>query len=106
MINVYLICSETNNDVVYKVGFTRRNVSERIKDIKTGNAGTIYIINVFTSKYGTKIEAFLKKKYKPYNISGEWFKLPEKEIAEFMENCQNVHNSFIALESNTYLMSK
>lgn len=106
MVNVYLICSETNSDSVYKVGFTKREVCDRIKEMKTGNAGSIYIVNVFRSKYGTKIEAFLKRKYKPYNVSGEWFNLPENEIAQFMENCQIVHDSFQIIENNTYLIDK
>jgi hypothetical protein len=37
MINVYLICAEFEGRRLYKIGYTRRDVSKRIKELKTGN---------------------------------------------------------------------
>ena len=34
MINVYLICAETNGKKLFKIGHTRRKVEERIKEFK------------------------------------------------------------------------
>ena len=56
MINVYLISVETDGRKLYKIGYTRRNVSDRIKEFDTGNAQTFIIENVFNSKWGTKLK--------------------------------------------------
>ncbi len=39
---VYLICPEFEGRKLYKIGYTRRNIEKRIKEIKTGNGSDIY----------------------------------------------------------------
>ena len=94
MYNVYLVCSEINGDKMYKIGYTKRPIEKRLKEFKTGNGAEIYLVESFTSKWGTKIEALLKRKYSYCNISGEWFNLSESEILEFKSTCIKIHNNF------------
>ncbi len=108
MINVYLMCCyDINGNELYKIGFTRRNIQKRIKELKTGNASEIVLIDFFTSKWGTKIESILKRKYKKFNISGEWFNLPKEDILNFKENCNAIHENYELLNNNnTWFMDK
>ena len=57
MYNVYLLYTE---DGKYKIGYTRRKVLERIKELQTGNSNNFTVINTYESKWGTKIEAALE----------------------------------------------
>ena len=70
MFNVYLICSEINGNRLYKIGYTKRDIEKRIKEFKTGNASSFYLIDSFQSKWGTKIEARLHKLFKHKKVSG------------------------------------
>jgi hypothetical protein len=105
MINVYLICAEFEGRRLYKIGYTRRDVSKRIKELKTGNGSEMYVIDSFKSKWGTKIEAVLKKRYSHCNISGEWFNLSESEISEFNIICHTLHKNIETLSiNNTFII--
>ena len=105
MINIYLICSEIEGKKLHKIGYTKRAIEKRIKEFKTGNASELYLVDSFQSKWGTKIEAILKKKYSYCKISGEWFNLSELEISEFKTVCSNLHESFNFLStSNTFII--
>ena len=105
-IYVYLICcTDVNGNKMYKIGFTKRSVEKRIKEFKTGNANDFYLIDSFKSKWGTKIEASLKRRFKKYNISGEWFDLSTDDISNFENYCLNLHENFelISTENTWYI---
>lgn len=102
MVNVYLICAESNGNKIFKIGYTKRKVEERIKEFKTGNSATFSIIEIFSSKWGSKIEAYLKRNYKIYNLSGEWFDLPEEEIVDFYKNCKLLDDNYNSLDDNPF----
>jgi hypothetical protein len=105
MINIYLICSEIDEKRLYKIGFTRRKIEERIKEFKTGNASDIYIVDHFRSKWGTKIEARLHEIFKNKHVSGEWFNLDDDDISNFKGYCEKHHNTLeIISTQNTYYL--
>ena len=103
---VYLICAEIGDEKVYKVGYTRRSPEQRIKEFKTGNASDFYVVDSFKSKWGTKIESVLKKTYNKYNINGEWFILPDSEVADFNSRCFELHDTFEFLSNNNSYIIK
>lgn len=105
MFNIYLICAEFDGRRLYKIGYTRREVSKRIKELKTGNGHDIYLVDSFQSEWGTKIEAMLKKRYSNCNVSGEWFNLSESEISEFKIVCVTLHENInILYKKNTFII--
>ena len=107
MFNVYLICAEFDGKRLYKIGYTRRSVEKRIKEFKTGNGSDIYLIDSFKSKWGTKIESSLHRKYKENRISGEWFYLSDQDIKEFKHICELYHKNFeIISNENLYFLEK
>jgi len=105
--NVYLVCAQIDGKSLYKIGFTRRSVENRIKEFKTGNASDIHLVNSFQSKWGTKIETILHNRYLSLRVSGEWFDLSDDEVLKFKENCQNIHNNFeMLVNNNTYVLDR
>ena len=109
MYNVYLICSYIGDSKIYKIGHTKRNVEDRIKDFKTGNCSVIEIVDSFKSKWGTKIESLLHKKFKlqQKGISGEWFLLNDYDVSIFKAECEKIHNNFeLITNENTYYLEK
>lgn len=107
MVNVYLISSETNGKRVYKVGHTRRAVEKRLSEFRTGNSSSLEVVEVFNSKWGTKIEAQLHRLFSNKRVGGEWFELEEQDLLKFKDLCQQIHDNFsIIEESNTYYIDR
>lgn len=107
MYSVYLISAEINGEKCYKIGYTKRNVEDRIREFKTGNASEFEIVDSFQSEWGTRIETLLHRYYKSKKVNGEWFNLNEQDVSEFKDYCQRTHNNFITMvSSNTYIMDR
>jgi len=107
MVNIYLISSETNGKTLYKIGITKRSIPERLKELKTGNASELLIVDSFSSKWARKIEATFHRSLKQKRISGEWFDLSEEDISSFKSRCKAIHDNFELIESsNTYYIDR
>lgn len=107
MINVYLISSDTNGNILYKIGHTRREVEKRVSEFRTGNAAVFEVVDVFTSKWGTKIEAHLHRHFRIKRVGGEWFSLEGSDLLEFRRLCQQIHDNLNTIEeNNTYYIDR
>ena len=107
MYNIYLISAESNGEILYKIGYTKREVSKRIKEFRTGNSAIFEIVDVFSSRWGTKIESSLHSHFNKFRVGGEWFSLDVYQLKEFRRICEISHNNFELLEKyNTYVMEK
>lgn len=107
MINVYLISSESNGSTVYKIGITRRDVQKRLAEFRTGNSSLLEVVDVFHSKWGTKIESNLHRHFRIKKVGGEWFDLEEKDVLDFRRLCQQVHDNLTIIEeNNTYYIDR
>lgn len=103
MITVYLISSNIDNSVCYKIGYTRRDPKLRIKEMKIGNASDLNVVKSFKSKWGTQIEAKLHNIFKDKKINGEWFNLENNDIVSFKSLCEKIHNNYELLsEENSF----
>ncbi len=68
---IYLISAQINDEVLYKIGYTKRKVEQRIKDFKTGNASDFDIIGTFIcDKYHITLEKRLHNFFRTKKISG------------------------------------
>jgi len=90
MYNVYLISCGQGDDKKYKIGYTKKEVSHRLKQLKTGNSEELTIEKVYNSKWGTKLESILHRQYKSQNLSGEWFKLNDNQVNNFINDCNRL----------------
>jgi hypothetical protein len=107
MYKVYLLISGTTNKR-YKIGSTRRNVINRLNELKTGNSHNLDVLSVYESKWGTKIERALHRKYSSKKIEGEWFLLSEEEVKNFWSDCKKIDDTFEILDhrQNTWVIEK
>jgi hypothetical protein len=69
-------------------------VDKRISQMKTGNSNDFIIEKIHQSKWGTKIEAILHRKFSSNRINGEWFELSEMDVEQFEKDCVNLDNYF------------
>lgn len=106
MYNVYLISAEINNEKLYKIGFTRREVNKRLKELKTGNPADFRIVETFKSDYGTKIESQIHKIFNYKKVDGEWFSLTDEDIVNFTNICEKIEDNLKLLKNNTYIIDK
>jgi len=90
MKNIYLIEATSEEGLVYKIGITKREVNERIKEFKTGNISDFNPIRIYqTEKFVHSIETRLHKHFgeKRIDMSREWFNLNQDDIDSFMPLC-------------------
>lgn len=103
--NVYLISANIDDIKLYKIGFTKRNVEDRVREFKTGNCLDLQIEYVINSKWGTKIEKRLHKMFVDKKISGEWFNLSDEDVINLINTSQTLHESFNIIENeNTFVL--
>lgn len=94
---VYLLRLSENS--YYKIGITK-NINKRIKQLQTGNAEDIYLVESYESKYASKIEKALHNFYTHKKKINEWFELSIEDEYYFVEKCKNIENNLIFLEKN------
>jgi hypothetical protein len=101
---VYLIQSNTNGQITYKIGKTSRDANIRLAELSTGNAGEMAVVCEYESENSSLIEKALHSHYGHNRLSGEWFKdsiIPSdflkicKLIDENIKKLKNSENPFI-----------
>lgn len=98
---IYLIKSESPlGDIAYKIGITKRDPLDRLKDLQTGNSNKLELIQFFSSKYANKVEKSLHTRYQITHKHGEWFYLEDEEIETFLLECVMSEKTFDVIEKN------
>jgi hypothetical protein len=95
---VYLIANSEWTQ--FKIGITKKDINERINNLKTGNGSEIFLVNTFESNHYKKIEKMLHKKYNSKRLVGEWFELSDDDIIRFKDDCQKLNDAFQCLIEN------
>lgn len=105
--NVYLLKCDFGDHLLFKIGFSKRSVEKRVRELKTGNACEIKIVSIFSSIWAIKIESTLHRLYSSKRVSGEWFDLTEIDVDNFIFNCQLHHDNMELISSeNTYFIDR
>ncbi len=96
---VYLLCELGSNPERYKIGITKGDPENRVKQLQTGCSNQIMLLRSFRSEYYTKIESTLHREYKLYASEGgtEWFILPSDAVFGFIPRCKQIHDNFKSL---------
>ena len=95
---IYFI--KDNSDQV-KIGYTKRNVQKRVKELNSPN---LSVILEFESKYPTQLEKALHFRFKQHNIEREWFNLADSTIDELKNICHILEDSINSIkEQNNFL---
>lgn len=105
---IYLISAKMNDEVMYKIGYTKRDVEQRISEFKTGNCSDFDILNIYTPlDHCVTIERSLHNHFNDKKINGEWFDLTQEDIEEFPTLCEKFYNRYHILSTtNTYIQDR
>ena len=98
---IYLLECTDENQTVYKIGFTKGSVKNRIKNLQTGNSYEIKELCVFETKY-IKLETTLHNQFSHCRKTGEWFNLNISDVANFLNTCEKIERNFDLLKDNYF----
>jgi predicted GIY-YIG superfamily endonuclease len=94
---VYLIRLSENS--YYKIG-TTKNINKRIKELQTGNAEEIFLVDHYRSDRAFKIEGALHNFFKHKKKINEWFDFGIEDEIKFKELCKNIDDNLKYLDKN------
>ena len=101
MAYVYLI-GDADQDNTFKIGVTRGDVEKRIKQLQTGNAAEIYLVNSYETDYPFFVERLLHTKLYPKQKRNEWFNLEAKDLVDFKKHCKEIEKTAESLKKNPF----
>jgi hypothetical protein len=97
---VYLI---QNDDRKYKIGYTNRNITERIKELQTASPYILQVILEYESCNARQIETIMHKVHSSKKITGEWFDLADSDVEDFVDRCRRIDGNLEYIkQNNTY----
>ena len=99
---IYLI--KANDINLYKIGISK-NAINRLRQLQTGCPYQLELISVYEPKnFSNKIEKIMHRSMSIYkkdedsiSLMGEWFDLQQKEINEFIDNCESAEKTLTSL---------
>lgn len=99
---VYLI-GEVENEGKYKIGSTRgKSVSNRLKQLQTGNSSELFVKNAYETNKPFKLETMLHNHFKNKSLIGEWFQLDEADVNDFVNTCDKFQGIIKILKDNPF----
>lgn len=101
---VYLIKDPSNQ--TYKIGVTRVIDGKRIKKLQTGNSTELQLMFYYHTIYPFRLETMLHKKYEMYNVLNEWYELPEEDVRNFLNTCDDMNEIIKSLKDNPFFNKK
>lgn len=99
---IYLICDPLSD--TFKIGVTKRDVNERLKEIQTCTAGDVFVCQTFESENPYKLESILHRKYSSKRLTNEWFDLDSDDLKSFIPNCVKYEKIFKSLENPNWIL--
>lgn len=87
-------------DDLYKIGWTRGKIEDRIAPLQTGNAKKIEVIHLFETDHHVKVEGWMHRMHGSKRMEGEWFELTQEDVNAFLNNCKKGHDMFQMLKES------
>jgi len=94
---IYLIQSLENS--YYKIGVSK-DPKSRLKQLQTGNASELRLIDAYQSEYANKIEKTLQRRYSHLRKEGEWFDMGVSNEVSFPKECQQIEETLEILKKS------
>jgi hypothetical protein len=88
---VYLIVewdNMTSNSNNVKIGSTKKNPKNRLKELQTGNSSKLAVLSSYETMLPHKLEKLLHMHYHRNKLNGEWFNMTDKDVAKFRDVCR------------------
>lgn len=95
---VYFVKDNSNQ---IKIGFTKRDIKKRIKELNSPN---LIPILMYETKYPTQLEKALHFRFKQYNIEREWFNIEHFSIDELKEICVKLDESICIIKNKINIL--
>lgn len=103
MAYIYLISAHINDNTLYKIGYTEKEVKTRLKQLQTGNASKLIIEQTYTViSNKSKLEKLILKYFKNKRLTGEWFELDQNDVLNFENICKRYDNALYLLKDNHF----
>jgi hypothetical protein len=90
----------------YKVGFTSKDVSKRIKSLQAGNGSLLENVYEFESDESFVIERVIHRYLATKKLVGEWFCLTEEELMEVRDTIMLTHYNIKMMRETSTLGKK
>ncbi len=81
---VYFI-HEAGSEQGFKIGFTRREIEERIVELQTGNSKELKVYKCVPYQDCQKLENYLHNRFADKQIRGEWFNVNLEEVEDILK---------------------
>ena len=98
--NGYLYIVKCGDFDYYKIGVSKAAVGGRLSNLQSGCPFPLKMIDVFYCTHYSQLEHELHQKYRSKNISGEWYELTDKELAEITRLAELASNVQLELNLN------
>ena len=95
---VYFVKDNSNQ---IKIGFTKRDIKKRIKELNSPN---LIPILMYETKYPTQIDKALHFRFKRYNIEREWFHLNDFNTEELKQICEKLDESICIIKNKINIL--
>lgn len=83
----------------YKIGVSNCP-AKRVKQLQTGNAEKITLINSFETEIPFLVEKSIKNFLSPYLKHGEWFSLSIEQELSFVKECEAIEKNILLLKNS------
>ena len=83
-------CIQIENTDIFKIGFTTLHPFKRMSNLQISHPQKLKLIHWFPTKHGMNLEKALHIKFKDFNLKGEWFKLSQEQISDFLLICNSL----------------
>lgn len=97
---VYLICDPESD--TYKIGVTKRDVNERLKELQTGNSSELFVVHTYKCNDPYRLEQMLHNRFRTKGALNEWFSLESEDITGFEDICRKTDEIIKSLSDNVF----
>lgn len=105
MLKIIYLARQEDSDL-YKIGITKKTPEKRLKELQTGNAAPLLLIEQFQTKHNFKMETALHAEFASKRMEGEWFVLSEDDVKKFISLCEEKEAAMDFLKKNNFFWNE
>lgn len=101
-----LLCIESDGVEHHKIGITKNPPIKRVKQLQTGSANKIILLNSYETDNYLKVERWMHRKHfsAKTEAKNEWRKLTDEEVFAFISYCEIADDNIKFLQKHNPFM--
>ena len=99
--HIYLI-GLTDTPNVFKIGCTKKDISDRSKQLQTGNPEELYLCRSFETNRQFNLEKMLHMHFADKQTLNEWYTLDQTDVDNFLNTCKHYQSIIDSLSDNPF----